>query len=179
MQNFLHKFFFSLILIADKKPDFLERVQYMIKAILVFGPVAYLADSLNIWFWDNHAFATGVLVCVIINLGVGVAYHRKMKTFNYPDFFKKNSEMFIILIVTYILLEILRKTIGDNSAGDVAKILIQLATLIWPISKALKNIYILTNGAHPPRFIMERIYNFEKYGMVTELFNKKENEHKD
>jgi hypothetical protein len=46
---------------------------------------------------------------------------------------------------------------------------------IFPASKILKNIYILSNKQYPPSFIMDKIYKFEKDGNVTDLLGK-ENE---
>jgi hypothetical protein len=52
--------------------------------------------------------------------------------------------MFLVVIIVYALLEMLRNTVGNNLIGESFKFVIQLTTLLYPISKALKNIYILT-----------------------------------
>ena len=68
----------------------------------------------------------------------------------------------------------MRLIAGDNLAGEVFKVTIQIATILYPASKILKNIYVLSNKQYPPSFIMDKIYKFEKDGNVKDLFNKKE-----
>lgn len=173
--KFIIKIICGLILISDDKPSFAEKLQYLLALMAAFGPVAYLLDILNVWFVDNKGFATGVFFCYLMNMAVGWWYHLKMKTFSWTEFFHKNGLMLLALIVIYALLEILRSVLGQNIGAEAFKIVIQVATLIWPISKACKNIYILTDGQHPPKFIMEKLYNFEKTGDVSELFKKENN----
>ena len=78
--------------------------------------------------------------------------------------------MIAVLIAAYILLEQLRIVIGDNIIGNGLKVVIQVSTLLYPTSKALKNLYILSNNQFPPAFIMERLYNFEKTGDLNDLY---------
>ena len=84
--------------------------------------------------------------------------------------------MWMVLIITYILLEMLRLTAGNNLVGEGFKVLIQITTLLYPISKALKNIYVWSEKQFPPQFIMDKIYKFEQTGDLEELLNKKEND---
>lgn len=84
--------------------------------------------------------------------------------------------MWAVLIPVYTLLEMLRLTAGDNMIGEGFKVVIQITTLLYPISKALKNFYILSNKQFPPQFIMNKIYNFEKTGDIKEFFNKEKEE---
>src|SRR5690606_16330533 len=88
----------------------------------------------------------------------------------------KNIEMACVVIVVYIMLEMLRYTAGDNIAGEAFKILIQITTLLYPTSKVLKNVHIITSGRYPPKFIMRRLYNFEKNGDLSDFFNNKDDE---
>ena len=80
--------------------------------------------------------------------------------------------MTFIVIIGYVMLEMLRYTAGDNLAGEIFRILIQISTLLFPISKVLKNIFILSKGKYPPKFFMQRLYNFEKTGDLKDLFDK-------
>ena len=102
---------------------------------------------------------------------VGAFFHNKMGTFNWVEMFKKNVLMWMVLIVVYTMLEMLRLTAGDNFVGEGFKILIQVTTLLYPVSKVLKNIYILSNKQFPPAFIMNKVYDFEKNGNVKDLFD--------
>jgi hypothetical protein len=106
---------------------------------------------------------------------VGAIFHNKMGTFNWVELFKKNILMWVVLIVVYAMLEMLRLTAGNNFVGESFKILIQVLTLLYPVSKVLKNIYILSNKQFPPAFIMDKIYNFEKNGDLNELFDTDKN----
>ena len=168
----LKKIYYSIILLDDNHPTWVEKTQYLIKLLMAFAPIAYVLDGLNFWFTNNKQFASFMIVCLIINLAVGIRYHRKMKTFDWGEFLKKNSEMMAIVVVVYALLEMLRLTAGANMVGESFKVLIQITTLLYPISKAMKNIYILSNKQFPPAFIMEKIYNFEKNGNLGKLFGK-------
>jgi hypothetical protein len=150
----------------------------LVGLIVTFGPIAYILDGLNLWFENNQQFSSFVIICLLVNLLVGVRYHNKMGTFCWKEFFIKNIEMWVILVLVYGLLEMLRITAGNNIVGEGFKVLIQVMTLLYPISKALKNIYILSNKKFPPSFIMDKIYTFEKNGDLNNLFqiDKKQND---
>ena len=158
------------MLIADNHPTFLEKVKYFITIISAFAPVAYILDGVSSWFVDNHQFATFVIIAILCNIGIGWRFHSKMKSFSWEEFIKKNTLMIGVLIVSYIMLEQLRITVGPGIIGDGLKVVIQVSTLLYPTSKALKNLYILSNNQFPPAFIMERLYNFEKTGNLKDLF---------
>lgn len=174
--NFIKKALCGIILIADNKPTFLEKTHYFINIILTCAPIAYLLNGLNFWFTTNQKFASFILVCLFANMIIGCIYHHKMGTFSWERFFKRNILMWINLIIVYLMLEILRQTAGDNLLGEGFRILIQVTTLLYPISKVLKNVYILSNKQFPPEFIMEKIYNFEKNGNLKDLLDTDKNE---
>jgi hypothetical protein len=56
------------------------------------------------------------------------------------------------------------------------RVTIQISTLLYPTSKALKNLYIISNKEFPPGFIMEKLYKFEQTGDVAELYKTTYNE---
>lgn len=170
----LKKIYYSTILIADEHPTWAEKLQYLTKLLMTFAPIAYVLEGLNFWFVNNKQFASFVIICLVVNMLIGIKFHLKMKSFDWGEFLKKNSEMMIIVIVVYALLEMLRLTAGENFIGESFKILIQVTTLLYPVSKALKNVYILSNKQFPPAFIMEKIYNFEKNGDLNDLFGKED-----
>jgi hypothetical protein len=169
--NLIKKILCNTILIADTKPTFFEKLNYFLNIIFTCGPVAYLLQGFNSWFSTNQQFSTFVIICLASNMGVGAWYHHKMNTFSWEHFFKRNLLMWAVLIIVYAMLEMLRLTAGENIVADGFKVLIQITTLLYPISKVLKNIYILSNKQFPPEFIMEKIYNFEKNGDLKDLFN--------
>ena len=170
----LKKIFYTVILIASERPSWQEKIVYFFKLILTFAPIAFVLDSFNLWYVDNKQFFSFVIVSLLANMVVGAWYHRKMKTFNWELFWKRNATMWFILIPVYTLLEMLRLTAGDNIVGEGFKVVIQITTLLYPISKALKNFYILSNKQFPPQFIMDKLYRFEKSGDLKDLFDKEE-----
>lgn len=171
---FVKKMFYSVILITSDKPTFSERMGYWLKIIMCSAPVAAALEAVGWWYKDNSQFVSFVLVALLMNMGVGIAYHIKMNTFSWREFFKRNIAVFINVITVYILLEMLRLTAGSGFIGETFKVLIQITTLLYPTSKALKNIYVLNNKKFPPAFMMDRIYNFEKNGNIKDLFNQEE-----
>lgn len=171
MKTILLLIYSNLILATAKKPTFWEKVQYFKNLVMTFGPVVALMEALHIWFTDNSNFIAGVVVALVINMGVGIVYHLKMETFNWWEFFVGNAKMFFAVSVVYVLLELLRSAMGSNVLiSDGFKLVVQTTTIIYPISKAVKNIHILTNKEFPPAAIMNRLYNFEKTGDVKELY---------
>lgn len=168
---FLHlkKTFYSIMLLAADKPTVLDRIQYILKLIAGFAPVAAFLDFFGVWFTDNQEFFTGMILAFLANMGFGAWYHKKLRTFKWSEFFMKNIKMWCIVLLIYPLLEVIGRVAGDNLVGEMFKVTIQIATLLYPISKAVKNGYILSNKKYPPAFIMERIYQFEKHGNVRDL----------
>lgn len=164
------KIFCDIILIADNHPTFVEKVKYFITVVSAFAPIAYILDGVSEWFTFNKQFASFVMLCILINIIVGAWYHHKMKSFSWELFLKRNTLMIAVLFVAYTMLEMLRITAGNNLFAEGFKAVIQVSTLLYPMSKALKNLYILSNKQFPPAFIMERLYNFEKTGDLKDLF---------
>lgn len=172
----IKKTFFSLILLTDNNPSYTEKARMFFQLIITFAPVAYLLEVFKMWFYDNSTFLSFILVAVIINLVVGMYMHYKSKTFSWEIMLKKTGTMIFVLVVTYYLLEQIRIITGDNVFSDGFRITMQVATLFYPSSKALKNIYILSNREYPPSWIMEKVYNFEKTGDLNQFMKNNVNE---
>ncbi|MHC0441624.1 hypothetical protein [Flavobacterium sp. 3-210] len=160
----------DIVLIADTRPTFIEKLKYFGLIITTFGPIAWLLEGLTGWYLVNKQFAGFVLLAVVFNLVIGAWYHHKMNSFSWEEFLKKNILMITVLFLSYTMLEMLRLTAGDNFAAESFRIIIQVSSLLYPVSKCLKNLYILSNKQFPPAFIMERLYNFEKTGNLKDLF---------
>lgn len=167
---------YSLLLFADSRPSISEKTIITAKLIFISAPIGYFLKQFGRWFDTNHQFISFVLYALVGNMLVGIYYHWKKGTFSWKNFLVKNSEMFIILILVYFLLEIVNQVAGRSITGEYFQMLIQLVTLLYPISKALKNIHILSNYKHPPSFIMNRIYKFEKDGDLADLLKKEKDE---
>jgi hypothetical protein len=165
----LRKFLCGMILIADNQPTFIEKIKYFITILCTLSPIAYCLGGMSFWFSNNKQFATFVLLAIIINVVVGGVFHWRNKTFTQEQFLVKNGIMIAVLIISYTLLEMLHLTIGDNIFSDSFRTLIQISTLLYPISKTFKNLYILSNKQFPPDWMMERLYNFEKTGNIDTI----------
>lgn len=165
----LRKFFCGIILIADNNPTVLEKLKYFITIMCAFAPIAYCLEGMSFWFSTNKQFASFVLLAIIINVVVGAVFHWRNRTFSQELFLVRNAVMISVLIISYTLLEMLHLTIGDNVFSDSFRTLIQISTLLYPISKTFKNLYILSNKQFPPEWIMERLYNFEKTGNIDTI----------
>lgn len=167
------KYLAQMILSADDKVPVLERIYFYIITLVKSSPFAYLLFFANMWFVDNQQFSMFVCVAILANMIVGVITHLAKNTFNWIEFFKGNIIMVFAISMTYVMLEMLRYTAGHNIAGELFKITIQVTTLLYPVSKVLKNIFILTDGKYPPEFVMNKLYNFEKNGDLKQFFNQK------
>jgi hypothetical protein len=172
----MNELFAKLILITAKQPTITDRLRYVGTCMIHFAPIAFVLDLINWWFTENKQFGTFMSIALLINLIVGAVYHLKNKTFSPKDFILKNIEMAGVIVLVYIMLEMLRYTAGANLAGEIFKITIQITTLLYPTSKVLKNIFIITDGKYPPEFLMNKLYNFEKNGDLSEFFKSKKEE---
>ena len=168
--NLFYKFYATLILYADSKVDVGERTIIAAKLLFVFAPIAYVLNQFNQWFETNHEFVSYMIYAIIINMAAGVWAHLIRKTFDWKDFWIKNSEMIAITIMVYFLLEILNETAGRSMTGNTFQIFIQVLTLLFPISKAFKSVHIISSGKFPPAFIMNLLYKFAQPGDMSELF---------
>lgn len=164
-----------IILFTEVKGNnnYWDNISCFLKAFIQLAPIVYMMDWINLWFVENKQFFFFMCLILFFNLFVGLWYHIKHKSFKWKDFWKKNMSMMGALIITYFVLEMFRYTAGDNLAGDIFRVTIQLATLLYPASKILKNIYLLTNKEHPPAFIMDRLFSFERSGKISDLMDDK------
>lgn len=165
-----------LILVSDVSPNIWDRIKYVWSIFIHFAPVAFALDLVDWWFTENRQFGTFMCIALLMNLGVGAWAHMRGGTFCFKHMIVRNVEMGIVVIVGYTMLEMLRYTAGDNFAGELFRISIQVMTLMFPTSKVLKNIFIISNGKYPPEFIMNKMYNFEKNGDLSKLFGNKMDE---
>ena len=79
--------------------------------------------------------------------------------------------MGFVIVCSYIMLEMLRYTAGSNIAGETFRVIIQTLTLLYPTSKVMKNLFLISSGKFPPEFLMKKLYNFEKSGDLTAFFS--------
>lgn len=174
----IKKFYCSIILISSSDPAItvVDKIEYWFKAIATTGLIAVLLTKIGLWYTSNSEFVEWVFACIVLNATVGGILHKKQGTFSWKLLIKSTIVMLAYLLAVYMLLDALRSPLKDQSAGVYFKMIIEIATLLWPVSKALKNIHFLTDKKHPPSFIMNRLYNFEKNGDEKALFGKGKDE---
>lgn len=148
-----------------------DRLKYAALSIAKIAPFAYILDFVDMWFKSNHQFFFFVMVALLGNMLIGAWRHHKAKSFDFTEFLTKNATMGFIIVITYVMLETLRYTAGENIAGETFRVLIQVMTLLYPVSKAVKNIFILSRGQYPPEFLMRRLYSFERNGDLADFFS--------
>ena len=170
----MNKIIARLILFTEPTVKWADRLSYAYNVVINFAPIVFIMKITNWWFSENQQFGNFMCISLVLNMIVGVVFHLKYGTFSFWQFLKKNVEIIFIVVVSYIMLETLRYTAGDNFAGEVFRITIQIITLLYPTSKVLKNFYIMTDGKYPPKFFMDKLYNFEKNGDLKDFFNKKQ-----
>lgn len=171
----LTMFFYSLIVAADSQFNWIERAFAWIKiafiSILASSFIISLKSEFNIWFTDNQKFVNGFVLVLFANIIFGMWRHMKTKSFDWKQFFIKNILMMVLVSSVYLILHRLHLSSGDNMLSEGFEAFIQVLTLFYPASKAIKSIYIISNGTYPPDFIMKKIYNFEKEGDLKDLFS--------
>lgn len=175
---FLHRVC-DLMLASDNSVSLSERVEFIWKSIIAFGPIALILDGFDAWFDSNVKFFAFAIISIMINMFFGGWMHWKKGSFSIEQFIKKTVEMCVVLIVAYMILEFVVNIAGhDNIVGNTFEKILQISTLLYPGGKILKNCFILTKGKYPPEFIMDKIYNFQKNGDLSEFLNTKKSTEK-
>lgn len=172
IKTFFIKLFFNLILIGDRNLPTLERVEFFFKSFITLAPIAFLLNLSKNWFMDNQKFTTAVILIVLINMLLGAYMHFKKGNFSWRQFISRTISMIVVINITYIVLELIIGRAGNNVIVDGFRAALQVATLLYPGAKILKNIFILSSGEHPPKWIMEKIYNFQENGDLNEFLTK-------
>lgn len=165
-----------ITLLSEPCVKWSDRIDYYLSILYRLAPIAFLVDIVGWWFSENKQFGQFMCIALFINMGVGIAFHVKNKSFSWGGFFARNGIMILTVSVVYIMLEMLRYTAGNNVVGELFKITIQITTLLYPTSKVFKNVYIMSNGKYPPEFIMKKLYDFEKNGDLKAFFDSKNKE---
>jgi hypothetical protein len=154
---------------SETSIDLYDKIQYLAKLLMTFTPIVWVLDTLNLWIDNNQLFFKILVWTIVVNIVSGARVHKINGTFKFKTLLWKNIEMCFIILLTYPILEGINKLTGDNIAGNVFQWVIQISTILYPGSKAIKNIYIWSNGRYPPKWIIERIYNFEKTGNIDSI----------
>jgi len=168
----LIKIFFNIILITDKDFSILGRLYVFFMSVLSFTPIVFLLETFELWLGNNKQFTTAVILLIFINMVVGSYMHIKNKDFKWRKVILKTISMILIVNITYVVLELVIGRAGSNFIVEGFRATIKVATLLYPASKILKNIFILSKGEHPPKWLMVKVYNFQKNGDLKKFLEK-------
>ena len=174
MKILLLKNYFNVVLIGDESLSVTERLYYLGKTLLTFGPIAFILDRFDLWFAENQLFFTGAIFFIFLNMIFGACMHKWKKTFSWKVFIVKTMLMTTVILITYLILEVIISVAGHNTITSLFRTTLQVSTLLYPGSKILKNVFILSKGEHPPQWVMEKIYNFQENGDLSEFLSNKE-----
>lgn len=176
MRKLFYKKYFNLVLASEDSIDLSTRLENFWQAFLAFAPVAFILKAFNVWFETHELFFIGILMFILINMILGAYMHLKKGSFSFETLLIKTIKMTIILFITYLILAIILAVAGTNMVTTSFEIALQVSTLLYPAGKILKNVFILSEGEHPPQWVMERIYNFQKNGDLSEFLSSKKEE---
>lgn len=161
---------------ADSHGSLYLRLESWLKSVASLGPFAFLVGVLGAWYKENETFTLFAVAFVFANAILGAIVHQIQKTFQWEIFLVKTMKMICIITGVYFVLEGIVSPIGDNAVklGFIATF--QVSTLLYPGSKILKNLFIWSGGEHPPRWMMEKVYNFQKDGNLKKFLDTENNE---
>ena len=161
--------FCSIVLSGYSELTWPERLYSFYRSAILFGPLAFIMAVINDWFFSNQRFFTGVIILVIANMVFGGWMHWKKKSFKTKALLDKTSEMIISLSLIYIGLEMIISHIDYVEISHGFRMALQVTSLVYPFGKIAKNVFILTKGKYPPRWIMMKLFNFEQNGDLSEF----------
>lgn len=162
-----------LVLLFTYKADipWQDRLSYLFEVIIKSAPVVFIYGIVGGWYGDNKLFAISLSTALLINFLVGARYHWVKGSFNLGKMLWKNLEMLVVVVGVYLLLGVLSNPLSESIVGTTFKMSIEFITILYPASKALRNFFILTKGKHPPKFIIQALYQYEKEGKLKEFFD--------
>lgn len=172
MGEALTNFGFNIIIITDSKFNRFERFLSWCKVNLILAPVSYVLSGLGFWIHDNHVFVSFMLGTITINLLLGGYVHwQKVKDFNWATLLTKTVEMCIVTIAVYAVLEMVLILASKNVVTDLFRISVQISTMIYPMSKIIKNSHILTGGEFPPKWLMRKFFKLQRDGDISNFIS--------
>ncbi len=168
------KVYVNLLIFSESAGDPIHRLESLVRVLTYIAPVAFIIGVLDLWYQDNSTFTLSAVGFVFANAIIGMIAHFVRKDFNWEVFLTKTMKMVLIISGVYFILELMISPIGDNTITDGFRSTIQVSTLLWPGGKILKNFFIWSDGEHPPKWVMEKLYNFQKNGDLNAFLNKSE-----
>jgi len=166
------KIYYNLIIVAQKGVATSERLEAFYNSAKYVSPVAFVLGLINAWYMENAEFTYAVLVIVFINMILGGIMHFRKGHFRWGTLLIKTMIMLIVIGVSYLVLEMIVSFAGSGLIIQGFRASIQVATLLYPGAKILKHIFILSNGEHPPKWVMDKLYKFKENGDLNQFLDK-------
>ena len=160
-----------LLFYFDDKIQLRDRVYYFFLAFFKSIPLLRLYSYFSLWREKNEFFFAGIGFILFLNMTVGAIYHAKAGSFSIKEFIGGNIMILLVVSVVYISLSVLSIPLNDTEMGKIFQSVLQFMTLMYPVSKIVKNIFILTKGKYPPKFVMKALYNYEREGKLKDFFD--------
>lgn len=161
----------TFVFSQDKYINTSDRILFLAESVFKFAPLYWMYQIATSWYGNNETFATSLVLVLTVNAIVGVRYHMKMRTLSIKDFCYSTFSMLSIIIGVYLILKAFGNVLGSNVIGDTYKSIIEFITLLYPGSKVLQNVFILTNGKYPPVFVMKALYAYSKDGKINRFID--------
>lgn len=160
-----------LLYYFDDKIQIRDRIYYFFIAFFKSIPLLMLYSYFSVWREKNELFFVGISFILFLNMVVGAIYHAKAGTFDIKHFLTGNATIMLVITVVYISLSVLSIPINETETGKIFQSVVQFMTLMYPVSKIVKNVFVLTGGKYPPQFIMKTLYNYEREGKLKDFFD--------
>lgn len=162
-----------LVLLFSSKANITlqDRFEYFFEVALKSTPLLFIYGFFSEWYEENQLFAISISTALFVNLLVGARFHWVRGTFDLGKMLWKNLEMLVVVVGVYLLLDALGTPLGESMAGIAFKRTIEFITILYPTSKSLRNVFILTKGKHPPKFVIQALYQYEKDGKLKDFFD--------
>lgn len=160
-----------LLFTSKAKISWHDRLEYFFEVALKSVPFLFLYSFLSEWYEENQLFAISISTSLLVNLLVGARFHWVKGSFDLGTMLWKNLEMLVVVTGVYLLLGALSTPLGESMAGIAFKKTVEFITILYPVSKSLRNVFILTGGKHPPEFVIKALYQYEKDGKLKDFFD--------
>lgn len=160
-----------LLFSSKTKISWYDRLEYFLDVALKSAPLLFLYGFFSEWYEENELFAISISTALFVNLLVGARFHWMKGTFDLGKMLWKNLDMLVVVAGVYFLLDALGTPLRESMAGIAFKKIIEFITILYPVSKSLRNVFILTDGKHPPKFVIQALYQYEKDGKLKDFFD--------
>lgn len=162
---------------TEYTPNISEKVFYIFKMATIPAFFISIVETFSGWYIVDEKFMLIVFIAVALDHALGSIVHLFFK----KDFsIKLNIKgLFIKLtgcIVGYVLFIMIHEIIKDEAfIAKYFKMVIQMMVLIYPAGSAILNLHIVTGGKIPPKWMIDRVTNFQNTGDIEQFkFNKDE-----